>query len=663
MADDGYKVDMSKAQSISPKDESHRLYKRPGKETCPIIGIGASAGGLEAFKSLLENLPADTGMAFMFIQHMDPKHESMLKDILSRSTLMPVSEVMDNTVVEPDHVYVIQPGTELSASKEVISLELRENSARERMPIDTFFKSLVKCQGSRAVGVILSGTAFDGVQGLRDIKEAGGITFAQTPDSSKFDGMPLNAIVAGAVDFILSPKEIAINQAGISRFIVLSDRSIENEELFSNRAGELNEIFTLLRTASGINFADYKELTVKRRIVRRMVLHKIESLDGYVRFLLQNPEEITALYQEILISVTSFFRDPEVFENIIAQVFPDLFKDRPEYEPFRVWVPGCSTGEEAYSIAICVMEYLGDRAINMNIQIFATDVNEAVINKARMGIYPKSIEAAVSPERLKRFFVEMANGYQINKMVRDRCVFARHDMTKDPPFSRLDLISCRNVIIYLGRVLQKKIFPIFHFALKQKGVLLLGRSESVGEFADLFELIDKTNKVYKRKTAATPLIFKPYSSKYAAASLEPLEENAVRNLNSLIVPDIQMAADQVVLNRYAPAGVIINSDLQIIRFRGRTGAYLEPASGTPSLNILTMARDGLMLGLSKAINRAKKEAVPAREEGLRVFCNSGVISVNIEVVPIDFPHYKGRYYLVLFEEAPAGCGRQKGLPR
>ncbi len=429
---------------------------------------------------------------------------------------------------------------------------------------------------------------------------------------------------------------------------------------FSERADELNKIIELLRTTSGIDFFRYKQLTVERRIVRRMVLHNIDNLAGYVDYLVQNATEVMALCQDILISVTNFFRYPDSFENLKTLVFPNIIKEREANTPIRVWVPGCSTGEEAYSMAITMLEYLDDDASKTPIQIYATDINEKVITRARTGIYPKSITSDVSPALLNRYFVEVEKGYQVNKTIRDLCVFARHDMTKDPPFHRMDLISCRNVMIYLGPAFQKRMFPIFHFSLKPDGFIILGTSESVGAFSDLFELVDKKYKIYAKKAVQNPYISNLVFNEMAAAGLETGANVMLKRDPAVATFDLQKTADELVLDKYAPAGVIINSNLEVIQFRGRTGAYLEHAAGPPSLNILKMARTDLALGLSAAISRAKKEDAPVLKEGLRVVYNGLKKQVNVNVIPINGTSINECYYLVLFEDTSlTGPGREE----
>jgi len=622
------------------------------KEPCAIVGIGASAGGLDAFTRLIEKLPKGTGMAFVLVQHLDPNHKSELAGILSKIASIPVSEVENKAVVQPDHVYIIPPDKSMSVSQGVLNLGPREDTARYFMPIDYFLESLAKDQGSKAIGVVLSGTAADGSKGLQEIKNFGGITFAQEPQTAKYESMPLNAIATGSVDFILPPEDIALELVEISKTGFYDTKTVEAQKIFTAGADELKQIFTILRKASGTNFSEYKKLTIQRRTFRRMVLHKIERLGEYVDYLLKNPAEVEKLYQDILINVTSFFRDPEAFETLKSLVFPAIMKNRLSEELVRIWVAGCSTGEEAYSIAIALMEFLGDDAVNTPVQIFATDINEMLIEKARAGIYPKSIRADVSLERFRRFFVKADGGYQINKTIRDMCVFARHDMVKDPPFSRLDLLSCRNAIIYFGPSMQKKLFAVFHYALKQKGFLFLGSSESVGAYTSLFNLEDKKYKIYSKKAVSTPLLPEFIAGEYVATTIENRGKISRSSPDTNLKINVMEEADRIVLGQYAPAGVIINSDLEIIQFRGRTGAYLEPAAGTPSLKLLKMVRDGLSIGLLSAINQAKKENIPVRKEGLQVIYNGRANRVDVDVVPIRRPYDKDKcYFLVLFDKA------------
>jgi two-component system CheB/CheR fusion protein len=507
--------------------------------------------------------------------------------------------------------------------------------------------SLAEDRGNKAIGVILSGTATDGTFGLKAIKAAGGITFAQNPETAKYDGMPRNAIAAGVVDFVLPPREIAKELVQIGRHpYLLPVMAQKADDLLFHDQDNINRIFSLLHAVTGADFSYYKPTTFKRRLMRRMVLHNIEGVAGYIKYLQHNPVEIKALSQDILIGVTSFFREPESFEQLKAVVFPRLINNKPDNTPLRVWAPGCSTGEEAYSIAIVLLEFLEEQGIKHPIQIFATDLNGGAIEKARGGIYPESIKQDVTPERLRRFFIKADGSYQISKAVRDLCIFAEQNVIKDPPLSRLDLISCRNVLIYFGPVLQRKVIPIFHYALKPTGYLMLGASESVGTFLDLFALVDKQNKIYAKKSALTSLNFDYAAAGDAAARLEDhMEMKSIR-----ADYDILKEADQILLAQYAPASILINDKLEILQFRGRTDPYLSHSPGLASFNLFKITRPDLSIELHKAIHQADKEGVPVRKESFQINDHGQSRELNIKVFPLKDPVQEKNYFLIVFEE-------------
>src|SRR6202166_2855914 len=475
----------------------------------PIVGIGASAGGLEAFSELLRYLPEKTGMAFVLVQHLDPKHDSALQEILARTTKIPVTEVTQGVVVQPDHVYVIPANTNLTIKNGMLQLGSRVMTRGQHMPINDFFRSLADGAGPQAIGVVLSGTASDGTEGCRAIKAAGGITFAQDEESAKFDGMPRSAVDAGCIDFILSPKDIARELGGIAQHPYVARAAAGEMGVAQGMVGsELNALFGLLRDSSGVDFTNYKHATLQRRIRRRMVVHKIETLKDYLRFIGKKPEELDDLYRDLLIHVTGFFREPETFLALRKNVYLKLFEGRKPDNPIRIWVAGCSTGEEVYSIAITLLEYMWVHSRNISpaataIQIFATDISDTALDRARTGLYTEAALSEISAERLKRFFVRLDGGFQITKSIRDMCIFAKQNLVKDPPFSNLDLVSCRNLLIYLGPVLQRRVIPSLHYSLKPGGYLMLGTSENLGGFAEHFGLVDKQDKIYqKRKTSA-----------------------------------------------------------------------------------------------------------------------------------------------------------------
>ncbi len=643
------------------KSNSHPAEQEPDaqqhdvtEQTFPVVGVGASAGGLDAFTKLLKNLPADTGMAFVLVQHLDPKHLSLLPELLGRASPMPVTEISDGTRIVPNHVYVMPPNYSLALLHGVLHLMPRPDGSGKHLPIDDFLRSLAEDRQSNAIGVILSGTASDGTLGMKAIKFEGGITFAQSEDSAEYDGMPHSVIAAGHVDFVLTPEEIGKELVRIARHPYLRpEETGPRGELVSEGGDNLNKIFVLLRSRTGNDFTYYKHSTIRRRIKRRMVLHQLEKMEDYVKYLQKQPGELDALFQDMLINVTSFFRDPETFEALQQEVFPALIEKRSAEQPLRIWVPGCATGEEVYSVAIALLEFLGERASNIPIQIFASDIDDKAIDKARQGIYPESIRDIIAPGRLQRFFVKTPSGYQISKMIRDICVFAVQNVIKDPPFSRLDLICCRNLMIYLGAVLQKKVLHTFHYALRPGRFLMLGTSETIGSFADLFATVDKKNKIYTKKSVAT-LPGYDFSILPHAATLPAADQTTpARALSAL---DLQQEAERLILTTYGPPGVIINQDLQILHFRGQTGPYIEPSPGSASLNLLKMARQDLVMDLRTVVHQAIKESDKTRKEGVRIRNDGGYRMVNLQVLPLSNEGFAEPHYLVLFEpgsEAPA----------
>ncbi|CAN5757449.1 hypothetical protein BH18ACI4_BH18ACI4_17640 [soil metagenome] len=644
-------VALSRLSAAGNRSDSSRAPD----ESFPVVGIGASAGGLEAFRQFLEHLPVDTGMAFVLVQHLDPSHESILTELLSRSTRIPVIEVSDGMRVEPDHVYVIPRNTNMTIEDGVLRLLLREEARGLHRPIDYFLRSLSEDQSHRPIGVILSGTASDGTLGLEAIKAEGGITFAQDPKSAKYDGMPRSAAAAGHVDFILTPEGIAKELARISRHPYVTPPpagpSLVEGDFIPSGRNAFRKILALLRKSSGVDFTDYKASTLRRRITRRMVLNKLEKTEDYARYLSEHVEEAEALYQDILINVTSFFRNPETFVVLKEKILPKLVQQRRPDEPVRVWVLGCSTGQEAYSIAMSFLEFAGDHANHIPVQIFATDLSDRGIERARSGIYSKDITDHVSPERLRRFFTEADGGYRISKLLRDMVVFARQNVIADPPFSRLDLISCRNLLIYLEPVLQKRVLPALHYALNPTGILWLGTSETAGSASDLFTPEDKKHRFYSKKPTAARMHFQSASGDAAPARARAGKTTNYVGEQIRRGQDTEKEADRLLLARYSPASVLINAEMDILQFRGSTAAYFESPSGKPTLNILKMAREGLMLPLRAAIQTAKKADATIRKEGARVHYDGEFRRVNLEVIPIKGLAANERSFLVLFEPA------------
>jgi two-component system, chemotaxis family, CheB/CheR fusion protein len=629
--------------------------KRKGKSQVitkfPIVGIGASAGGLEAMTQLLKNLPANTGMSFVLVQHLDPTHESALSSLLARGTEMQVTEARDNVRLEPNQLYIIPPNKSMGIASRHLKLFPRRGEGREEhMPIDLFFRSLAEQEGSNAVGIVLSGSGADGTQGLLAIKAAGGITFAQEEKTAKYPAMPGNAITAGCVDFVLSPEKMVkeLKRIGGHLSLILPEEKMEDEQPTEEKAFE--EILLVLRQRTGVDFTYYKHATLRRRIQRRMVLHKLESLRDYCNYLRGHSAEIKELFNDILIHVTGFFRDPAVFQTLRKKLFPKLLKSKGPDDSIRIWIPGCSTGEEVYSVAISLMELMTEKKAVHPVQVFATDINESALEKARAGLYNENVKSEISADRLRRFFVKVDGGYRVNKTIREMCIFARQNLVSDPPFSNLDLISCRNVLIYLGPTLQRKVMPVFHYALRPTGLLMLGASETIGAFSDLFSLTDKKAKIYSKKAVQSrPTVTFGHE---VAEPPKPGETEMPPPMQiTPSITEVQKQADRIVLTSYSLPGVVINSNLEVLQFRGRTGMFLEHAHGEATLNLLKMAREGLMPELRTVVAKTIKQNVRVRQEDLRVRQNGHFIECHVEIIPFTVPPGQEKFYLVLFEPA------------
>jgi two-component system CheB/CheR fusion protein len=609
----------------------------------PIVGIGASAGGLEAFTKFLEKLPSDTGMAFVFIQHLAPGQESMLTDILSRSTAMHVHKVENDMPVEPNNVYVIPPDVSMTISEYV--LKLQPEVSRLHKPIDQFLTSLAQDLKNLAIGVILSGTGSDGTEGLKAIYAEGGITFAQDEDTAKYPGMPHSALSSGTVNFVLSPGNMAKELTRIGKHPYLNHTHLEVVKLKEEEKeeGNLQSILTMLKLAYNVNFSDYKESTINRRISRRLVLHQIDRMEDYVDLLRKDRGELQALFDDLLIGVTSFFREPETFQVMAEKVFPLILKERPAEAAVRVWIPGCATGEEVYSVAIALREYMEKTGVSVPLQIFGTDISDKNIEKARTGIFPENVSENISEQRLKHFFSKVDRRYQISKAIRDICVFAKQDLTRDPPFSNLDLISCRNVLIYLKPKAQKRIIPLFHYALKPSGFLVLGKSESINGFEDLFNVTDKM-PLYSKKMAPTKIpleieLIEPFTKRQNLR--KPPQEKPLARL--------QKEAERILLNKYSPPGVIVNNELDVLVFSGNTAHYLSPAPREASFNLMKMVKEEFRLELQTAVYLARKQKQAITRENIQFRDNGNVREANLEVAPIQIPQSNETFFLVLFE--------------
>ncbi|MEP7143179.1 MAG: CheR family methyltransferase [Ferruginibacter sp.] len=623
----------------------------------PVVGVGASAGGLEAFKQLLKAIPENSGIAYILVQHLDPFHESILPNILQRVTELPVFEITDNIAVAPDHIYIIPANKILIATDGVLKLGARPPKHEKNMPIDIFFASLAEVHQDHAIGVVLSGTGTDGTLGLKAIKDHGGITFAQQLDSADYDGMPLSAIQSDIVDFVLNPGEIPGKLLELGRAFTIPVN--QEEILHKEKENVFRKTLALISLHRSVDFTYYKQALIRRRILRRMVIKKIENLAEYFKLLQDNQNEQDILYQDLLIPGTSFFRDKEIFDTLCEIVFPFMVKDKSVIAPVRIWIAGCSTGEEAYSTAICLSEYLSGN-MDIKIQLFATDISEKAIAKARSGIYLKSELENVSESRLQEFFHQTNGHYQVNKTLRDMCVFTVHNFLKDPPFVRMDFISCRNVLIYMEPYLQRKVLATFHHALNAKAFLLLGKSETTGDSSDeLFSAKSKAHKLYSRKES--PGRFLPVT---ADQSGKPPTQT-VKGLGkpNLRKEDFQKIADDILLSGYTPVGVVVNDLFDIVQFRGPTGSYLEQPSGKPSVNVIKMAREGLGFELRSLLHKAKKVQEPVSKENIPV--ENGSRMVSIEVIPL--PNIIELHYLILFKntaenkkEAPGGGAVRDG---
>ena len=644
---------MVRKRSRAPGLKSSRRKDRK-PEPFPIVGIGASAGGFESISALLRSLPADTGMSFVVLLHLGSRMPSALAQLLVKTTSMPVAEIADGTPVEPNHVHVLPPGYDVVLANRMLRLRRRPSSERIHMPIDHFFQSLAEQEHERAIGVVLSGTGSDGTLGLRAIKAENGLSFAEADATAKYFAMPQSAILAGCVDAVRSPEVLAKELAAISRHPYVRQPAGETEPIlkgFPEGADSLTKIFYLLRQHCSVNFADYKHSTLRRRIARRMVLRHLEKLEDYVTVLRKEPRELEQLFNDLLINVTSFFRDTAAFSVLQKKILPGLIKPKLPHGEFRVWVPGCATGEEVYSVAISVVEALGREGNGVRIQIFGTDLSEQIISRARAGIFPETISRDVSPARLRRFFTRTSNGhYQIRRTIRDMCTFARQNVCEDPPFSHIDLITCRNVLIYLGPLLQKKCMPIFHYALNPGGCLMLGVSETVGGFADLFALIDRKTKIYARKTG----VFRPpleFNSKNFTMKIDSPKLSQSMAEDRELASELQKQVDRLILARYAPAGVVVDERMQVVQFRGATSRYLEHAPGAASLNLLQMARPMLMVDLRTALHHAMKENIAVRRENLPLKNDGASRSVHVEVTPLRDDGSGERLFFVTFHDA------------
>ena len=626
----------------------------PSQTTRPTpstVGIGASAGGLDAFQRLLERLPSKTGMAYVIVQHLDPEHESLLPELLAKTSAIPVVQAFDGVAIVVDHVYVIPPNTTMTIADGHLRLVARKKGRGLHLPIDAFLSSLAAVHGSSAVGVILSGAGSDGSRGIEAIKEAGGITIAQDSASAQVSGMPESAVDTGAVDFVLAPEEIADQLARLGSHLTRHpDDATTTTDSPGDEGGALRKILALLYNRTGVDFQHYRRGTLHRRILRRMLVHRQDTRAEYLAHVRLDPAELDLLYEELLIPVTRFFRDQDVFATLRDQAFRAMMEGRPPDTPVRVWVPGCASGEEAYSLAIALLEFFDDAVEGMPIQIFGTDLSEVSIAKARAGLYPETITSNVSAERLRRYFVHETGGYRITKAVRDLCIFSRQNVVRDPPFSHLDLISCRNVFIYLEPQLQQRVFPIFHYALESNGLLLLGTAESAASASEYFEPLDKPSRIYRRRATAVRPLDVDFATPRSVPSIRTARLSGSRRAPAMSADDVGEEADRLIFAQFTPPGVVINERMEIVHFRGDTTGFLALTHGTASLDLLKLARPELIMPLHAAIREAGRTGQRVREDGIVLIDGDLVRQIAIEVHPFHPRSASASFLVVVFAE-------------
>ena len=597
-----------------PGPAGRRGRRRGSATTFPVVGVGASAGGLDAFRQLLAHVPADSGLAIVLVQHLEATRTSQLSEALAQATTMKVTEAEHGARIEPNRVYVIPPGVQMAIEQGALKLSpLLGHEQRPHLPIDFFLRSLAGERGQQAIGVLLSGTASDGTAGLAAIRAQGGITFAQDPRSARFGEMPQSAVDAGVVDFCLPLPALGAELARLARHAYMAG----GEPVPPTPAGaaSLADVVELLRTTTGVDFGEYKPATLLRRLARRMALRRSREIAAYLELLRLDPAEVRSLSEDLLIKVTSFFRDEGSFDELKAIALPEILKHKAPDAAIRAWVVGCATGEEVYSLAISLIEHLGEGHPGHPVLIFGSDLSEQAIEVARVGLYPEAAVHGLGEERLKRFFVRTEQGWRVRQAVRELCVFARHDVARDAPFSRIDLLSCQNVLIYFGQPLQRRVLAAAHYSLNQPGYLLLGRSESAAGVPRWFAPVSQGSRLFQRRPGPSTYRFTPRAGAFRSASPPPGPVDPAPHR-----PDGALArrVDALVLARYGPPGVVVNERLEVVQFRGRTGPYLEPPQGEPQSQLLKMARAGLTSPLRLALAKARQTSAPVRKERVAV---------------------------------------------
>ena len=643
------------------KTVRQRAHASTTRVSFPVVGIGASAGGLEALELFLGRVPANSGMAFVIVQHLDPTHKCLMPELLQRVTGMKIAQARDRTKVRPDCVYVIPPNKDMSILHGVLHLLEPAESRGQRLPIDFFLRSLALDAQERSIGVILSGMGSDGTLGLRAIKERAGIALVQDPETAKFDGMPRSAIGAGLADIVAPPDALPGRIVAYLQRTPLIDRTAVALEVKA-RSG-LEKAVILLRTHTGHDFSLYKRNTLIRRLERRMGLHQIKKMGDYIRYLQENPQELDLLFKELLIGVTHFFRDTSAWEQLCKQVLPALLAGRTPGQTLRAWVPGCSTGEEAYSLAIAFKEAMDSRKSNRRfaLQIFATDLDRDAIGKARQGFFPQNIAADVSPERLSRFFTKEEHGYRVRKEIREMVIFAPQDLIMDPPFTKLDILSCRNLLIYLTPEVQKKLIPLFHYSLKPGGILFLGSAETIGGSTDLFVPLNGKSRLFERTESVAGTGPVEFPSSFSA----PAPTDAETRPTPEPAASLQSVADQLILQHYAPPAVLANDKGDILYISGRTGKYLEPTAGKANWNVFAMTREGLRYEVADAFQTVLRKRERVTLHGLKVGTNGGTHCVEVTLQRLDAPAPLRGLVLIVFTDvaAPAASPAAKRTPR
>jgi len=631
---------MMEKSSKSPKTK-----KTPVTKSFPIVGIGASAGGLEALESFFPNVPFDANIAFVVVQHLDPRQKSIMGSLLQKYTRMKILEAQDGLKLESNCIYLNPPNKNMSILNG--TLQFIEPTGRHELnlPIDFFFRALSQDQAEKAIGIILSGTGSDGTLGLRAIKGAGGMAMVQDENQAKYNGMPRSAIDTGLVDYVLPVEQMGPE---LIKYLSFPGQEVHESARSSQQKFQnyLQKIFVLIRAQTGHDFSHYKQNTIRRRIERRLAVHQINNLADYVRFLQQTPTELEILFKDLLITVTNFFRDAEAFELLKEKGLAKMLDNLPSDTTFRIWIPGCATGEEAYSLAMLLTEALENSKKHLNIQIFATDIDEAAIERARMAVYPESIIADVSEERLQRFFIKEDNSYKIRKSIRELVIFSVQNLVKDPPFSRLHLVSCRNLLIYMDQVLQKKILPLFHYTLNPDGILFLGSSESIGEFTDLFATIDSKWKIFQRQSAGSekfveyPRIFFRDPNGLSGKPEERASKGA---------PDIRKIAERVILDKFSFPSLLINEKYDILFFNGDTSQFLTPPVGEASFNLLKMVREDFRFVLNSALNRAMKQHTAVTSDMVRVKLDNTWLTFDLRIQPLSEVESHPDLFMVVFQ--------------